>query len=333
MISGNYAFPYPSSSSFSSPLGRAPYPAPMTYAYPTSYPYPYPTENPAAVPFAPRSHLINDPPPMPSANFSSRSTNFELKKNSHLSTGETGPRRNVTHAINDVGDRMNSLPFQPPGSFQHQYPPSSISTSSTLTTSSGSDGGSRYLVSLVGISPHHGILSFPFIASLGQVIESNISPLALLTSSATSSENSSITTSTNTSPSPLSSSDGSTKEPTISYVIVPKTSSQYAQIHALDNAILPVDDCQITVHFPPLTHTDLVTGSSEMPRLGLNLNLLLSCIFSIFCYFSSPSHQLSPLPNQNRFIHWLICGRIRFSFSKLDYIIATFVGIVSCLMT
>jgi hypothetical protein len=239
----NYPLQFSSSSSSSSSLGGVPYPVPLAYAFPTPYPHSYPTDNCAETSFMPHSsQLTNDPPPISSAmTFSSRSTtNFESKKSQTISTGQTpGPSRYLTSSIGGVGDRLQSLSCPPPGSFQQKT--HSLPSTISISPPEGRPLQPKYLVSLIGISPSHDILSFPFITSLGRVLESNISPLA---SSAGSSENSSTSSSTNTSPTP---SNCSTKEPAINYVIAPKTSSQFAQLHSLNNAIFPIDDCHITV--------------------------------------------------------------------------------------
>jgi hypothetical protein len=240
-----YPLQFSSSSSSSSSLGGVPYPVPLAYAYPTPYPHSYPTDNCAETSFMSHSsQLTNGPPLISSAvTFSSRSTtNFESKSQT-ISTGQTtGPSRLLTSSIGGVGDRLQSFSCPPSGSFQPNTRPL-VAVSPPLTTSPAEERPlqPKYLVSLIGISRSHDILSFPFITSLGRVLESNISPLV---SSARSSENSSTSSSRNTSPTP---SNCSTKEPAINYVIAPKTSSQYAQLHSLNNAILPIDDCHITV--------------------------------------------------------------------------------------
>jgi hypothetical protein len=247
------------------------------------------------------SQLTNGPPPISSAMaFSSRSTtNFESNKSQAISTGQTtGPSRLLTSSIGGVGDRLQSFSCPPSGSFQPNTRPL-VAVSPPLTTSpaEGRPLQPKYLVSLIGISPSHDILSFPFITSLGRVLESNISPLV---SSAGSSENSSTSSSTNTSPTP---SNCSTKEPAINYVIAPKTSSQYAQLHSLNNAILPIDDCHITVRefsLPlAISLIQSTVGSNSMSGLVFTtLGVSKNFLYCLQLTLSSPNETSFTKPTE-----------------------------------
>jgi hypothetical protein len=216
----NYAF-HDAPPHYSSSPGGVPYPVQMAYAYPTPFPHSYPTVDYTAPSFTSHSTLANDPPPISSGAISSR------ESKSHKMTTSIVDRHSFSSPHSQDSPNIFNIPASPspaPGEGTQHLP--------------------KYLVSLVGISPSHDILSFPFIASLGRVLESNI---CTSTSSLTTvSENSSTTaTSTTTSPTP----SVSPIEFVVNYVIVPKTSSDFAQLHSLNNVILPIDDSHIKVYF------------------------------------------------------------------------------------
>jgi hypothetical protein len=155
-------------------------------------------------------------------------------------------------------DSDSPSPPQPEGSEASEGGGDSRSSkSSDLTPNSASDSHSntsplalvpnkpKYRVILTGVAPHHDVLSFPFIASLGHVLESSISTSS--PSSLSSSQSSS------------SHSDSSSRGHSISYLLTPKTPAQYQQLSVMNDSTILVDDWVITVSPPLLTSSTPLT--------------------------------------------------------------------------
>jgi hypothetical protein len=153
-----------------------------------------------------------------------------------------------------------------------------ISTSAVTVTAPNQP---KYIVRLLGVSPDHDVLSFPFIASLGHVLESSLSssPPSSISSSPTASSRS-------------RSDDASSQENSISYLLVPKTPAQYQQLSLINNSTIYVDECVITV------------SRLALPRISLLSSLLLSrLVSSSHCNRFKWIRARFPHPPTPRFSH------------------------------
>lgn len=148
----------------------------------------------------------------------------------------------------------------------------------------------KYLVSLHGISSSHDILSFPFISTLGQVIESTI----LHPSSANSSETSSTPTS------PSTDSDISTQRLSVSYVVVPRTIHNCENLNAINNTSMRLDECRITVSSH---HSTLHSSFNFRSKFNVLSSSILRLFLSILSWFCSVKSEITVITIQYTIYH------------------------------